>query len=261
MVRAAAVAVIRGVSDGFSKALARTPVPLNVARAKLQHKAYVQAMAARVSEVLQVPAAPDLADCVFIEDVAVCVGSQIVLTRPGAPSRRDEVAGLAAVLQTERFRALPGAWSLTEMEDEGATVDGGDVLVTDQHCFVGLSSRTNLAGLRCLQRLLAPQLPAGAESVLGIEVLDDLHLKSIATHAGGGQLAVHDSRGGAHFRETVDALLGASSHGYTLHMMPHEAANVVRVGPYLLVAEECGRMPEVQRLAKAAGVHVSRGTS
>ena len=33
-------------------------------------------------------------------------------------------------------------------------------------------------------------------------------------------------------------------------MMPHEAANVVRVGPYLLVAEECGRMPEVQRLAK-----------
>ena len=54
MVRAAAVAVIRGVSDGFSKALARTPVPLNVARAKLQHKAYVQAMTARVSEVLQV---------------------------------------------------------------------------------------------------------------------------------------------------------------------------------------------------------------
>ena len=43
--------------------------------------------------------------------------------------------------------------------------------------------------------------------------------------------------------------------------LPHEAANVVRVGPYLLVAEECGRMPEVQRLAKAAGVHVSRGTS
>lgn len=54
--------------------------------------------------------------------------------------------------------------------------------------------------------------------------------------------------------KSLEKLCG-SAHGYGLHLVPdHAATNVVRVGPWLLVAENCGAIPQVQQLAAAAGV-------
>ena len=67
------------------------------------------------------------------------------MTRPGAPSRRGEVAGVADVLR--RYREL--AWIV-----EPGTVDGGDVLRIGRRVYVGRTGRTNSAGIEQLAGLL-----------------------------------------------------------------------------------------------------------
>jgi hypothetical protein len=74
----------------------------------------------------------------------------------------------------------------------------------------------------------------------------------------GRRAAVDDSKGGRHLMASLRELLGPA-HGYGLHVVPeHSATNVVRVGSWLLVAQDCGGIPEVQKLAAAAGVDVAR---
>eukprot|EP00960_Hanusia_phi_P035809 751958-Hanusia_phi.AAC.1 len=81
-------AVVRGVSRGMAMAIRRggeAPVP---SVALEQHRMYVNALAQRVKTVIHVPAR----DCCFIEDTAIAVGKKIILTRPGARSRREHFA-------------------------------------------------------------------------------------------------------------------------------------------------------------------------
>jgi hypothetical protein len=68
----------------------------------------------------QVPAAEDCPDSVFIEDAVVVCEDLAVLTYPGAPARRAEVAGVAGMV---RSLGLP-----TARIQEPGTLDGGDVL-------------------------------------------------------------------------------------------------------------------------------------
>jgi dimethylargininase len=115
---------------------------------------------------------------VFVEDVALVFDEIAVATRPGAESRRGEVA--AAVAALSRYRpvqsiAAPG------------TMDGGDVLVAGRRVFVGLSSRTNAAAVRQLRALLVPWDYAVSE----VPVAGCLHLKSAVTTVGEGVLLLN----------------------------------------------------------------------
>src|SRR5207237_8492121 len=114
-------ALVRPVSpslaDGELTYLAREPI--DVARAGAQQRAYLDRLAALGVRLVPVPAAPELPDAAFVEDTAVVLGELAVLTRPGTPTRRREVGGVAPVLA--RFRPL-------ERLDPPATLDGGDVL-------------------------------------------------------------------------------------------------------------------------------------
>ena len=77
-------------------------------------------------------------DCVFVEDAAVVSGpTTAVSTTIGAESRRGEEVGvLDALLHSGIEQALI-------MRDENrAFLDGGDVLYTGRHVFVGLSERS-----------------------------------------------------------------------------------------------------------------------
>jgi dimethylargininase len=106
---------------------------------------------------------------VFVEDTAVVLDELAVVTRPGAQSRRGETASIAAALARERSR-------LHSLEAP-ATLDGGDVLRVGRTLYVGLSRRTNTAGL---QQLSGFVLPFGYE-VVGVPISRCLHLKSAVT--------------------------------------------------------------------------------
>ena len=64
------------------------------------------------------------------------------------------------------------------MVDPAVKLDGGDVLFTGKEILVGLSSRTNKAGVEAVQAAF-PGFP-----VTGIEVAGPLHLKTLLTLCG-----------------------------------------------------------------------------
>lgn len=134
-----------------------------------QHQGYVAALREAGIAVEIVPSAESLPDACFVEDAAVILSDAVaVLSRPGAASRRAEVATLAPVL---------GRTLVLERLVEPATLDGGDVLRMGSRILVGRSSRTNDAGIEQL-RAVAGAL--GLE-VIAVEVREGLHLKSACT--------------------------------------------------------------------------------
>ena len=162
------LALVRGVSASWTKALSRAGAELSLERAREEHAEYVAVLRQCVDAVVEVPAHDDMPDCCFIEDCAVAIGGAVLLTSPGAASRRLEPPALAAVLAA--LRGAPRRVAHMPALDPAARLDGGDVLHTERHCFVGLSSRTNAAGLAALRAALGPELPGGPASVFGIEV-------------------------------------------------------------------------------------------
>ena len=144
-------------------------VPVDVALARAQHAAYTGALAACGWMITPVPAAEDCPDSVFIEDTVVVCEDLAVLTRPGAPARRAEVAGVAGMLQSMGLS--------TAAIQEPGTLDGGDVLQACRTVYVGRGGRTNSAGIRQLRALLAPL----GRTVIAVPLSGVLHLKSAVT--------------------------------------------------------------------------------
>ena len=143
-------------------------VPIDVARARRQHAEYQRVLAQHGYNVIELPEAPELADSVFVEDAAVVLDECAVIMRPGAESRRPEIPAIRAALAP--FRELH---EITEP----ATIDGGDVLVLGRRIFVGLSTRTNDAGVGQLRKIVG----AYGYEVTPVPVDAALHLKSAVT--------------------------------------------------------------------------------
>ncbi|WP_353826805.1 dimethylargininase [Agromyces sp. SYSU T0242] len=140
------------------------------AKADEQWDDYCAALVAEGWETLEVDAAPELPDSVFIEDTVVFFGGTAVLTNPGAESRATEVDAVERTV-----RALPGV-SVARIAAPG-TLDGGDVLKVGSTAYVGASSRTNAEGIRQLRGILAPL----GYTVVAVPMTRALHLKSAAT--------------------------------------------------------------------------------
>jgi dimethylargininase len=144
-------------------------VPVDAALALEQWHGYVEAFRRRGWAVLEAAPADEHADGVFVEDAVVVFDDLAVLTSPGAPSRRGELASVNAAL-------APLALELARIEPP-ATLDGGDVLKVGRTAYVGRSSRTDAAGIAQLRALLAPR----GWSVVSVPVSRVLHLKSGVT--------------------------------------------------------------------------------
>lgn len=141
-------------------------VPVDVDSAVQQWDAYVRAMADNGWDLVEVPAADECPDAVFVEDTVVMYRGVAVLTRPGANARKPEVDGVAKVVE-----ALD--CPVVRIHGPG-TLDGGDVLKVGSTIFVGRGGRTNGEGVRQLRHALQP---LGA-TVVAVPVTKVLHLKS-----------------------------------------------------------------------------------
>jgi len=149
-------------------------VPIGPVKAAVQHAAYEQALADAGFEIVRLPELADDPDAVFVEDTALILGDHAVITRPGAASRIGEVDSTADGL-TEHFKLH---------RITCGHVDGGDVLRIGSRLYVGVSTRTDRAGIEAL---------AALATGLGYEVIPAeagacLHLKTGATYAGEGIL-------------------------------------------------------------------------
>ena len=163
-------AITRGVSPAINRCeLGFLPrQKIDVTKAAAEHQEYEACLRDLGISVVSLPPEPELPDSMFVEDPAVVVAEVAVLTRMGAPSRRKETVTLEPVLA--RYRPL--RWI-----EEPATLEGGDVLRLGSTLYVGLSARTNQAGIDQLSEFLRPF----GYSVESVPIRGCLHLKSACT--------------------------------------------------------------------------------
>jgi N-Dimethylarginine dimethylaminohydrolase len=188
--------------------------PIDVARAGVQHRDYQRALEILGCRLLTLPAEPGLPDSVFVEDVAIVLDEVAVLTRPGALSRRPEVASVAELLRDYRpvlAIAAPG------------TLDGGDVLRVGRTLYVGESARSNAAGIAQLRELLAGH----GYAVQAVPTHGCLHLKSAVTQLGDDTLLLQP--------EWVDRDRFAGFKIIEVDPAEPHAANVLRIGDALVM--------------------------
>ena len=107
-----------------------------------EHAAYVAALRAAGLTVEVLTPLEGYPDSVFVEDPALVFPEGAILLRPGAATRLGEAAEMRGTLK-RHFEPL-----LELQGDEHA--DGGDVLVTPDTVFIGLSVRTNRRGAQAL---------------------------------------------------------------------------------------------------------------
>jgi dimethylargininase len=164
------LAITREVSTSLTACeLTHLPrVPIDVERARRQHRAYEEALTAAGCVVERLGAGPDVPDSVFVEDIAVVFDELAIITRPGAEPRRAETPAIAEALG--RHRRL-------EVIQPPGTIDGGDVLVAGRRVYVGRSTRTNAAAAAQMRQILTPF----GYTVCDVEVRGCLHLKSAIT--------------------------------------------------------------------------------
>jgi dimethylargininase len=154
------------LAEGLLTHLERVPVDVDLAAA--QWTGYVRALKACGWPTVEVPAAPDLPDSVFIEDIVVMFGDTAVVTNPGAAQRKAETAAAAAAVRGLGYQVL------TMSEGQ---LDGGDVLKVGDIVYVGRSGRTDPAGVSELRALVAPL----GFRVVAVPLTKALHLKSAVT--------------------------------------------------------------------------------
>jgi len=154
--------------------------PVDVELARRQWRQYVDTLRSNGWRTVEVSPADDCPDGVFVEDTVVVVrGELAVMTNPGAPERREEVAVVEGVvgeigLQVARI-VSPG------------TLDGGDVLKIGDTFYVGRGGRTNDDGIEQLTRLVATY----GVRVVPVDVTKALHLKSAVTALPDGTVVGH----------------------------------------------------------------------
>jgi dimethylargininase len=228
------IALTRAVPDAISRCelthLARVPIDLPAAVA--QHAEYERVLTSLGCDVRHISSTPELPDSVFVEDAAIVLDEVAVITRPGAESRRAEIASVADALAPHR--------TLLRMTAP-ATLDGGDVLKLGRTLYVGVGSRTNTSGAEQLAALLEPH----GQTVRAIPIDDCLHLKSAVTEVAAGLILLNPAW------VSGDSFAGHAA----IDVDPGEpfAANVLRVGAAVVCASS---YPRTAARLRAAGVAI-----
>jgi dimethylargininase len=213
-------AITRAPASNFAHGL--TTVDLGAPdyeRALVQYAAYCAALEMCGLTLTRLQPDERYPDSTFVEDTAVLTSRVAILSRPGAPSREEEVAAMASTIAS--FCS-----DVRKIEAPG-TLDGGDVCETGEHFFIGISRRTNKSGARQLGAILTKF--GYTFDLIDIRTLNTiLHLKSGIASLAERRLVV------------IDELADRSEfHDFELIRIPTReaySANCVQVNNRVLVA-------------------------
>jgi dimethylargininase len=220
-------ALVRPPGNNFAAGLTTAGLGRpDLALARAQHAAYVAALESCGLAVTRLPADETHPDATFVEDTALVTARGALLTRPGAESRRGEVAAINRAL-AEFFPAAE-----TEAIRAPGTLDAGDVCEADGHFFIGLSARTNADGAAQLAAWLARRGFTSATVALDATL-------------GGRRLLAVDALAGHPTLRGWEVLRAPAAEDY--------AANCVRVND--TVCAPAG-FPQTATLLRAVGLRV-----
>lgn len=145
----------------FNRAIVRKPAPSVIDGLRAEdtgtpdyalmcshHNDYIDALRSTGAEVIELAALEAYPDACFVEDAAICLPEGVVLMRPGAPTRAGEVEEIAPDLR-QHVEAVQNI-------DGDGFIEGGDILICEGEILVGLSARTDAAGIDGLRRSVEP---------------------------------------------------------------------------------------------------------
>jgi dimethylargininase len=218
-------ALVRDLSDSFEDSLKLNPptILIDLNLAKQQHENYIDLIEKLVPKVIRLEADSNHPDCNFIEDTAIIVDDTAVISRMGALERRGEEIPVARALKEL------GVKNVIHLQSP-ATMDGGDILYTGKHLFVGLSKRTNECALSQLKEIFKDKT-----EVIGIPVIEGLHLKSVISFFDPKTLIVAATPAGMEIQSNIEL---STNCDYMFISVPESiASNVLRIGSSLIVQE------------------------
>ncbi len=147
-------------------------------KALRQHQSYIEALKACGLEVTVMPADEAFPDGTFVEDAALLTPRCAIITNPGAPSRKGEIVKIKATA-SQFFTAI-------EAIEAPGTVDAGDIMMVNDHYYIGISERTNAAGAEQVIKILNTYGMTGAT----VELEEVLHLKTGVAYLENNMLVV-----------------------------------------------------------------------
>lgn len=200
--------------------------PIDHVLAAREHRDYCRLLRECGADVRILDVNRELPDCVFIEDTAVVLDEVAVLASMGTESRRAEPAGVEPELRKHRE---------VRRVEQPAMLEGGDVLRVGRTLLVGLSSRTNRAGVAALGEIARPF----GYGVVAVPVRGCLHLKTACTALDDRRLLVNPAWLDLH-----------ALQGFDLLRVPEEepwGANVARIGDRVGLSADHVRTAETIR--------------
>ena len=173
-------ALVRKPGQNFTQALSEHSEKNNIklGLALQQHKDYVKALEEVGGHIEYLPSQENSPDATFVEDAAIILNDKALLCPMKELSRQTEVESIAKTLKP-RIECVN--------MDPPATLDGGDVMMTPDTIFVGISKRTNINAVKALEKLTP-------KKVIPVVVKKGLHLKSAVTYLGNNLLVIDSSR-------------------------------------------------------------------
>lgn len=232
--------ITRGFVREVSRSLGRCEllhVPrqeFNLETATRQHAAYVAALEAAGVVVTVLPEEPELPDSSFVEDAVIILYEAAVVCRLGTASRTPEAESIE--------RAVARIRPIHRIVDPG-TIEGGDVLRIGKTFYVGISGRTNQAGIRQFDEIVRRY----GYHVVEVRVAGCLHLKTGVTSPAEGFLIAN--------ADWID--LSPFGRFEILRVSAGEpwGANTLAINGVVLVAESSPRTADV---LEAKGLRVKR---
>ena len=151
---------------------------IDFSRALDQHAEYCRLLAGCGAAVRVLETNAHFPDGVFLEDTAVVLDEVAIVASMGTSARRGELPGIELVLREYRE---------VERIELPALLEGGDVLRIGRKLLVGLSDRTDAAGIAALAALAGRYGYSLATAV----ARGCLHLKTACTALPDGRLLVN----------------------------------------------------------------------
>lgn len=169
-------ALVRPPPASYAQALTcdADPRPVDLDLALQQHAAYVAALRAIGVAVTELSPDEHFPDSCFVQDPAFVLDTILVVGRAGAPSRRHE--------ERDLVKALEPAGLAVYRVTRPATLEGGDLLITEDKLYVGLSGRTSRLACEALEMVFSrPVCPVRVPPQF-------LHLLTGCSYLGGNRL-------------------------------------------------------------------------
>jgi dimethylargininase len=209
-----------------------TRTPIDLVRARAQHRAYEAALTTLGCTVRRLPDTPDSPDAVFVQDAAFVFDEVAVIARPGAASRRAETATVVPALEalrTLQFIEAPG------------TLDGGDMVCLGRSVFIGQTARTNAHGASQVEDILKPF----GYTVQPVALTGCLHLQTAITPVADRMILVN--------RAWVDPTVFGDVEVIDVDPSEPFAANALRIGNVLILPDA---VPKTRARLEARGLGV-----